>query len=209
MGGGGGDNGASEQARASREAIDLQRDQWNRVMQNLAPYMGVGAPALSQLQNLISPEGQAQALNDFYNSQQFNDLASQARYQSLNAAEATGGLGSTATGNQLASIAPALGQNFLSNQMQNYGNLVGIGMNAATGQASAGQNYANNVGQLLQNIGAANAASASSPSGWQRALGGGFGGAIAGAKLGSVVPGLGTGLGAAIGGGLGALGGLF
>ncbi|HGJ5878610.1 MAG TPA: DNA transfer protein [Arsenophonus nasoniae] len=209
MGGGGGDNGAKEQARASREAIDLQRDQWNRVMQNLAPYMGVGAPALSQLQNLISPEGQTQALNNFYNSQQFNDLASQARYQSLNAAEATGGLGSTATGNQLASIAPALGQNFLSNQMQNYGNLVGIGMNAATGQASAGQNYANNVGQLLQNIGAANAASASSPSGWQRALGGGFGGAIAGAKLGSVVPGLGTGLGAAIGGGLGALGGLF
>ncbi|HGJ5884747.1 DNA transfer protein [Arsenophonus nasoniae] len=209
MGGGGGDNGAKEQARASREAIDLQREQWNRVMQNLAPYMGVGAPALSQLQNLISPEGQTQALNNFYNSQQFNDLASQARYQSLNAAEATGGLGSTAIGNQLASIAPALGQNFLSNQMQNYGNLVGIGMNAATGQASAGQNYANNVGQLLQNIGAANAASASSPSGWQRALGGGFGGAIAGAKLGSVVPGLGTGLGAAIGGGLGALGGLF
>lgn len=202
MGGGGGDNGAKEQARASREAIDLQREQWNRVMQNLAPYMGVGAPALSQLQNLISPEGQTQALNNFYNSQQFNDLASQARYQSLNAAEATGGLGSTAIGNQLASIAPALGQNFLSNQMQNYGNLVGIGMNAATGQASAGQNYANNVGQLLQNIGAANAASASSPSGWQRALGGGMAGAATGASIGGP-------WGAVIGGGLGALGSLF
>ena len=128
--------------------------------------MEVGIPALSQLQNLMSPEGQAQALNNFYNSQQFNDLASQARYQSLNASEATGGLGSTATGNQLATIAPALGQNFLSNQMQNYGNLVGIGINAATGQASAGQSYANNVGQLLQNIGAANAAAANSPSGF-------------------------------------------
>ncbi|WP_063657748.1 lipase chaperone [Candidatus Arsenophonus triatominarum] len=202
MGGGGGDNGASEQARASREAIDLQRDQWQRVMQNLTPYMGVGVPALNQLQNLMSPEGQAQALNNFYNSQQFNDLASQARYQSLNAAEATGGLGSTATGNQLASIAPALGQNFLSNQMQNYGNLVGIGMNAATGQASAGQNYANNVGQLLQNIGAANAASASSPSGWQRALGGGMAGAATGASISGP-------WGAVIGGGLGALGSLF
>ncbi|HGJ5878578.1 MAG TPA: DNA transfer protein [Arsenophonus nasoniae] len=202
MGGGGGDNGAREQARASREAIDLQREQWNRVMQNLAPYMGVGVPALSQLQNLISPEGQAQALNNFYNSQQFNDLASQARYQSLNAAEATGGLGSTAIGNQLASIAPALGQNFLSNQMQNYGNLVGIGMNAATGQASAGQNYANNVGQLLQNIGSANAAAANSPSGFQRFISGGMAGAGTGAMIGG-------GPGAAIGGIIGGLGSLF
>lgn len=202
MGGGGGDNGAKEQARASREAIDLQRDQWNRVMQNLAPYMGVGVPALNLLQNLMSPEGQAQALNNFYNSQQFNDLASQARYQSLNAAEATGGLGSTAIGNQLASIAPALGQNFLSNQMQNYGNLVGIGMNAATGQASAGQNYANNVGQLLQNIGAANAAAANSPSGFQRFISGGASGAATGAMIGG-------GPGAAVGGIIGGLGSLF
>ncbi|HGJ5884777.1 DNA transfer protein [Arsenophonus sp.] len=202
MGGGSGDNGASEQARASREAIDLQRDQWNQVMQNLAPYMKVGAPALGELQNLMTLDGQGQALNKFYNSQQFNDLANQARYQSLNAAEATGGLGSTATGNQLGAIAPTLGQNWLSGQMQNYGNLVGIGMNAAAGQASAGQNYANNVGQLLQNIGAANAASASSPSGWQKALGGGMAGAATGASIGGP-------WGAVIGGGLGALGSLF
>ncbi len=66
MGGGSGDNGAKEQARASREAIDLQREQWNRVMQNLAPYMKVGAPALNQLQNLMTLDGQAQALNNFY-----------------------------------------------------------------------------------------------------------------------------------------------
>lgn len=202
MGGSSGDNGASEQARASREAIDLQRDQWNQVMQNLAPYMKVGTPALGELQNLTTLDGQGQALNKFYNSQQFNDLANQARYQSLNAAEATGGLGSTATGNQLGAIAPTLGQNWLSGQMQNYGNLVGIGMNAAAGQAKAGQNYANNVGQLLQNIGAANAAAANRPSGFQRVLGGGIDGAIAGAKIGGP-------WGAAIGGGLGALGSLF
>lgn len=209
MGGSSGDNGASEQARASREAIDLQRDQWNQVVKNLAPYMKVGAPALGELQNLMSPEGQAQALNNFYNSQQFNDLASQARYQSLNAAEATGGLGSTATGNQLGAIAPTLGQNWLSGQMQNYGNLVGIGMNAAAGQASAGQNYANNVGQLLQNIGAANAGAANQPSGFQRALGGGMAGALTGASVGAMKGSIGGPWGAAIGGGLGLLGSLF
>lgn len=68
MGGGSGNNGAKEQARASREAIDLQRDQWNQVMQNLAPYMKVGALALGELQNLMTLEGQGQALNKFYNS---------------------------------------------------------------------------------------------------------------------------------------------
>ncbi|WP_334468181.1 DNA transfer protein [Arsenophonus sp. PmNCSU2021_1] len=209
MGGSGGDNGASEQARASREAIDLQRDQWNQVMKNLAPYMKVGAPALGELQNLTTLDGQGQALNKFYHSQQFNDLANQARYQSLNAAEATGGLGSTATGNQLATIAPTLGQNWLSGQMQNFGNLVGIGMNAASGQASAGQNYANNVGQLLQNIGAANAGAANQPSGFHRALGGGMAGALTGASVGAMKGSIGGPWGAVIGGGLAALGGLF
>ncbi|CAB4327931.1 Putative DNA transfer protein precursor [Bacteriophage APSE-7] len=209
MGGSSGDNGASEQARASREAIGLQRAQWNQVMQNLAPYMKVGGPALGELQNLTTLDGQGQALNQFYHSQPFNDLANQARYQHLNAAEATGGLGSTATGNQLAAIAPALGQNWLSGQMQNYGNLVGIGMNAASGQASAGQNYANNVGQLLQNMGAANAASANSPSGFHRALGGGMAGALTGASIGAMKGSIGGPWGAAIGGGLGLLGSLF
>lgn len=209
MGGSSGDNGASEQARASREAIGLQRAQWNQVMQNLAPYMKVGGPALGELQNLTTLDGQGQALNQFYHSQPFNDLANQARYQHLNAAEATGGLGSTATGNQLAAIAPALGQNWLSGQMQNYGNLVGIGMNSASGQASAGQNYANNVGQLLQNMGAANAAAANSPSGFHRALGGGMAGALTGASIGAMKGSIGGPWGAAIGGGLGLLGSLF
>ncbi|MXD62790.1 DNA transfer protein, partial [Escherichia coli] len=78
--------------------------------------------------------------------------ADQARYQNLVSAEATGGLGSTATSHQLSSIAPMLYNNWLSGQMQNYGNLLNVGMNAASGQATAGQNYANNTGQLLQGL---------------------------------------------------------
>ncbi|SPP31563.1 hypothetical protein ARAF_0697 [Arsenophonus endosymbiont of Aleurodicus floccissimus] len=166
-------------------------------------------PALGDLQNLTTLDGQGQALNPLYHSQQFNDLANQARYQQLNATEATGGLGSTATGNQLAVIAPALGQNWLSGQMQNYGNLVGIGLNAASGQAVAGQNYANNVGQLVHNIGAANATAANSPSGFHSALGGGMAGALTGASIGGMKGSIGGHWGAAIGGGLGLLGSLF
>ncbi|EQX49857.1 hypothetical protein G931_04559, partial [Escherichia coli UMEA 3176-1] len=39
----GGDGGASKaQAKAQQQAIDLQREQWNTVMNNLKPYAEVG-----------------------------------------------------------------------------------------------------------------------------------------------------------------------
>ena len=197
----GGDGGAGAQADATKEASRLQNEQFNRVMAQLAPYMKAGQPALNLLQSLSTLQGQNQALNQYYNSDQYNQLANQARYQSLAASEATGGLGSTATSNQLASIAPTLGQSWLSGQMQNYSNLLNVGMNAAAGQASAGQNYANNAGALAQQLGSINAAQANQPSKLQGALGGALAGASAGAAFGP--------WGAAIGGGVGALGSLF
>ena len=55
----GGDGGASKaQAKAQQQAIDLQREQWNTVMNNLKPYAEVGLPALQQLQGLMTLEGQ-------------------------------------------------------------------------------------------------------------------------------------------------------
>ena len=171
-------------------------------MQNLAPFTPLAQQYVSQLQGLSTLQGQGQALNDYYNSQQYKDLAGQARYQSLMSAEATGGLGSTATGNQLAAIAPTLGQNWLSGQMNNYQNLANIGLGALTGQANAGQNYANNASQLFQQQANAAAANANRPSGLQSALGGAAAGAAAGT---AIMPGWGT----AIGAGIGALGSLF
>ncbi|EIV4710928.1 DNA transfer protein, partial [Salmonella enterica] len=147
-------------------------------------------------------------LNQYYNSQQYKDLAGQARYQSLAAAEATGGLGSTATSNQLATIAPTLGQQWLSGQMNNYQNLANVGLGALQGQANAGQTYANNMSQISQQSAALAAANANRPSAMQSAIGGGASGAIAGAGLAKLI-GSSTPWGAAIGGGLGLLGSLF
>lgn len=202
MKGGGGDGGAKAQAKATQKGIDLQREMWQTNMQNLAPFTPLAQQYVSQLQGLSTLQGQGQALNDYYNSQQYKDLAGQARYQSLMSAEATGGLGSTATGNQLAAIAPTLGQNWLSGQMNNYQNLANIGLGALTGQANAGQNYANNASQLYQQQANAAAANANRPSGLQSALGGAAAGAAAGT---AIMPGWGT----AIGAGIGALGSLF
>lgn len=206
---GGGNNGAGAAADATKYAVDMQNQQFERIMGNLAPFTPLAQQYIGQLQNLSTLGGQQSALNDYYNSGQYKDLANQARYQQLASAEATGGLGSTATSNGLATIAPTLGQNWLSGQMNNYQNLANIGLGALQGQANAGANFANNAGQLSMQGASLAAANANRPSGLQQGIGGLAGGAMSGAALGSIVPGLGTGLGAAIGGGLGLLGGLF
>ena len=129
-------------------------------------------------------------------------------YICIAAAEATGGLGSTATGNQLATIAPTLGQQWLSGQMNNYQNLANVGLGALQGQANAGQTYANNMSQISQQSAALAAANANRPSAMQSAIGGGASGAIAGAGLAKLI-GSSTPWGAGIGAGLGLLGSLF
>lgn len=209
MKGGGGDGGAGAQADATKYAADLQKQQWDTIMKNLAPFTPLAQQYVQQMQGLSTLQGQGDALNQYYGSSQYKGLADQMRNQQLAAAEATGNLGATTTQNALATIAPQLGQSWLNNQMGNYQNLANIGLGALQGQANAGQTYANNAGQLAQQQAALSAANANRPSGLQQGIGGAFGGAASGAALGSIVPGIGTGLGAAIGGGLGLIGSLF
>ncbi|ENP6743083.1 DNA transfer protein, partial [Salmonella enterica] len=115
---------------------------------------------------------------------------------------------STATSNQLATIAPTLGQQWLSGQMNNYQNLANIGLGALQGQANAGQTYANNMSQISQQSAALAAANANRPSAMQSAIGGGASGAIAGAGLAKLI-GSSTPWGAGIGAGIGLLGSLL
>lgn len=177
-------------------------------MNNLKPFTPLADKYLGSLENLSSLEGQGQALNQYYNSQQYKDLAGQARYQSLAAAEATGGLGSTATSNQLATIAPTLGQQWLSGQMNNYNNTANIGLGALQGQANAGQTYANNMSQISQQSAALAAANDNRPSALQQGVRGAASGALLGGGIASALE-LSTPWGAGIGAGLGLLGSLF
>ena len=205
---GGGDNGAGAQAEAMKYSADLQNDQFNRIMANLAPFTDYAQKYVGQMANLSTLEGQNQALQGYYGSDQYKGMADQARYQALNAAEATGGLGSTATMNQLAAIAPTLGQSWLGDQMNSAQNLANIGLGALQGQANAGQNYANNMGSLYQQQAALSAANANRPSGFQQAISGGASGAMLGGGIASAI-GASTPWGAGIGAGLGLLGSLF
>lgn len=205
---GGGDNGAGAQAEAMKYSADLQNDQFNRIMANLAPFTDYAQKYVGQMANLSTLEGQNKALQGYYGSDQYKGMADQARYQALNAAEATGGLGSTATMNQLAAIAPTLGQSWLGDQMNSAQNLANIGLGALQGQANAGQNYANNMGSLYQQQAALAAANANRPSGFQQAISGGASGAMLGGGIASAI-GASTPWGAGIGAGLGLLGSLF
>ena len=60
-------------------------------MNNLKPFTPLAEQYVGSFRT-FRLEGSGQALNQYYNSQQYKDLAGQARYQSLAAAEATGGL---------------------------------------------------------------------------------------------------------------------
>ncbi|HCJ6005348.1 TPA: DNA transfer protein [Escherichia coli] len=206
--GGSSDKSAKYAAEAQKYAADLQNQQFNTIMNNLKPFTPLAGKYVGSLENLSSLEGQGQALNQYYNSQQYKDLAGQARYQSLAAAEATGGLGSTATSNQLATIAPTLGQQWLSGQMNNYNNLANIGLGALQGQANAGQTYANNMSQISQQSAALAAANANRPSALQQGVSSAASGALLGGGIASALE-LSTPWGAGIGAGLGLLGSLF
>ena len=80
----------------------------------------------------------------------------QARNQQLAASEATGGLGSTSTGNALGAIAPQLGQNYLAMREGQQADLfnrllsgVNIGLSGAGMQQQAAGAYGSQAGNIM------------------------------------------------------------
>lgn len=141
IGGIGAHKAAKQQQKYQDKAMNASREGYNNAVDWLTPYQDAGQSALSGLQGIAGqPIDRNALLSQYFNSPEYQQLADQARYQSLSSAEATGGLGSTATSNQLASIAPTLGQNYLAdmtNQQQTmYGQLMSLaGMGAESANA--------------------------------------------------------------------------
>jgi len=149
---------ANAQINAASQSNAMQQQMYQQMLERLNPYLQAGQSGLNGLQSLVNDRGGA--LNDYYNSREYADLASQARYQQLAGAEATGGLGATATGNALASIAPQLGQGYLNNRYNTLSGLAGMGLSAAGAMNQAGGGYANAYGNNMSQIGAAQAGQA-------------------------------------------------
>lgn len=158
---------ANISAQIQREILASQKEIYGEQVGRLEPFREAGLGGLEGLVQLSTPEGQTEYLNQYYQGPQFQAQSQAAQNQQLAASEATGGLQSTSTQNQLARIAPTLGNQALQQQQQIYGNLAGIGLQGAGAQGGYGGQYGSALGQfgqqqtaLQQGIGAAHAGSA-------------------------------------------------
>lgn len=193
-------SGAQVNAANQSNAAALQV--YNDQKQRLQPFLDAGKSALPGLQAIAGqPIDRTSLLSGYLGSDEFSQLANQARYQTLASAEATGGLGSTATANGLAAIAPQLGQNYLNSmtdqQNNMYSQLMGLsnlGVNSASAANAAGNAYSNAAQNNYSAIGAAQAGNSLANG---NALTSGLGflsGTSLGSKLGNGLTGLISGL---------------
>ncbi|EJI0957430.1 TPA: DNA transfer protein [Escherichia coli] len=175
LGGIGANSASKEYKKANDRQQNLQEQMYQQQIAFGKPYREVGESALPRLQNLAGiPIDRNKLLGDYFNSQEFKLLNDQARYSGLASAEATGGLGSTATGNMLASIAPQLGQQYLSmktaEQQDMYNQLMGltnVGLTAAGMGSAASANNSNVLTSLIGESGQIRGAQKALP--WQTA----------------------------------------
>lgn len=180
----GANKAADAQTNAANQSAALSKGQFEQIQQNLAPFLQFGTSQLQGLGGLMQPLNRQQELAQFYSGPEFAMQSQQARGQQLAASEATGGLGSTSTGNALASIAPQLGMNYLgqreAQQADMFNRLMagaGMGLNAAAQQGQAGQNYVSQASNAFNQAGAAQAGGSMSGFNTLMGLGGAFIGA--------------------------------
>lgn len=184
----GGITGSNKAAEAQKDAASqsaaLSKEQFESIQKNLAPFLQFGTNQLQGLGGLMQPLNRQQELAQFYQSPELALQSRQARGQQLAAAEATGGLGSTSTGNALASIAPQLGLSYLGQREAQQADLfnrlmsgAGMGLNAASMTGQAGQNYVSQASNAFNQAGAAQAGGAISGFNTLMGLGGTFIGA--------------------------------
>jgi len=156
---------AKDAANASQNATDAslaeQKREFDINQQNQAPWLQTGKSALSMLAGMygLNSDGSGQAANApdysaFYNSPDYQFALQQGQQAQDRDAAARGSLFS----GQHTADTIQFGQGLASQQFGNYYNrlagLAGVGQSAANQLGEAGQNFANNVGNLnMQNAG--------------------------------------------------------
>lgn len=175
---------AQTQAQSQSQAVDEQRRQFDAIRELLNPYVQAGKPDLTQpyigagpgalqaMQGLAGLRGageQQAAIEQIKQGAQYQELARQGEEAILQNAAATGGLRGGNVQAALAQFRPALLNQLIESQ---YGKLAGltslgstsaenllrIGQASAAGTAAAGQQSAQNIGNLMVGQGQAQAA---------------------------------------------------
>ena len=146
---------ARQQRKAAEQGIALQRETRDIVRGDLQPFREFGAGQLDQLQALLSPQGQADYLTS---NPLFANALDSVNRATMNSQAARGRLGAGDTLEALQSNYLTTALPFLQNQQSNLFNAVGMGQNASAMQGQASMQGANNITDLLTQIGNAQAA---------------------------------------------------
>jgi hypothetical protein len=174
------------QVDATNAGIAQQNKQFEAIQSLLKPYVDAGTGALTGQQNLLGLNGgtaQKSAIDALQSSPQFTSLLAQGENSILQNASATGGLRGGNTQAALGQFSPALLAQIIDQQYGRLGGLSSMGQNAAAGVGNAGTQTGNNISNLLQQQGAAQAggflaqgkAQAGYANAFTNALGGFFG----------------------------------
>ena len=183
------DDAADAQVESAQQGIDLQKQMFDQMQQNLNPYMQFGVGMLPQLQMAMQPLDSDQLMSDYLKSGEYAMLSDQARQKQAAQNEAMGLMGSSAGANAMAAITPQLATQYMGrktaehqDQYNRLANAVNMGLNAASGTGQAGMNMASQAAGLMQQQGAARAGAAVAP--MQNLLG--LGGMVMGGMAGGL-----------------------
>lgn len=158
-----GNRAADAQVQAAEIAAEEQRRQFDKLQELLNPFVNAGTGALVGQQDLLGLNGmqaQQDAISGISNSAEFKTYLDQGQNAILQNASATGGLRGGNTQAALSQFAPQLLNQMINQRFTNLGGLTALGQNAAAGVGNAGMQSANNIGNLMQQMGAAQAGNA-------------------------------------------------
>ena len=154
---------STAQVQAAEMGVEEQRRQFDAVQQLLKPYIETGTTALSRqaaLMGLGGAEAQRSAITALEQGPEFAALTRQGEEAILQNAAATGGLRGGNVQAALAQFRPQILSGLIEQQYSRLGGLAAAGQNAAAGVGTAGMQTGQNISNLMQQQGAAQAGSA-------------------------------------------------
>ena len=151
---------AGAQERAAMAGIEEQRRQFDTLRELLQPYVEAGTPALQGMQALAGlggAEAQRAAIGQLEASPLLQAQMEQGERALLQRASATGGLRGGNVQAALAQFRPQMLQQAIEQQYNRLGGLTTLGQRSAVGVGAEGTALGQNVSNLLQQQGAAQA----------------------------------------------------
>jgi hypothetical protein len=156
-------NAAAAQTQAAQAGIAATKEQFDQVVQLMAPYREAGYKSINAqlaMTGQMGPEAQAQEIQGILQGPQYGTMVAQGENAIRQNASATGGLRGGNIQAALAKFRPELLNSLIQQQFGNLNAITGTGQAAASNQAQASQQTGQQIAGLYGNIGSAQAAGA-------------------------------------------------